>query len=185
MTPVLIGITGRKGTGKSTMADMLAAQIPDSQVCAFAGDLKADVLTMLAHTLSDIPLDELIHQMSASKGTTFGPIYQGYGELLRQLHGPNYWIDRLADSLPARAIVADVRYVNEAEWIHSRGGLLVGLRGPERREGDQRAVDHPSEAEVSRCIELADTVIENRWGLDRLQMSAVIVAHDVLNGYAP
>jgi hypothetical protein len=63
------------------------------------------------------------------------PIY-GYVKVLQfvgtdliRKKDPNYWIDcldkRIAADSPEIALVTDVRFPNEASWIHSKNGALV------------------------------------------------------------
>jgi hypothetical protein len=162
---VLIGLTGTIGVGKNTVGEMLAT-LTDATVLGFADELKDDVHRWVASRISR-PLTAA--EIATFKGTGLGPIYQGYGEVMRQMAGFDYWIRRLALTLPERAIIADVRYENEAHWIKQRGGLLVSVIGPNRRVGDTRSGTHPSEAEVAACHNLADFGILNHGSLDDLR----------------
>jgi hypothetical protein len=170
---ILIGITGRFGTGKSSLAALLAEQLPGAQVVAFADALKVD-----SHRLLEPALDRPItpEEVERLKPTCLGPIYQGYGELMRQWYADDYWVERLAEALPARAIVADVRYPNEADWLKHRGGLLIVVRGPNRRPDDTRSPDHPSEAFVEHCARRADVHLSNDGSLDSLRATAATLA---------
>jgi hypothetical protein len=172
---ILIGITGRFGTGKSSLAALLADQIPGAQVVAFADALKGDIHRLLEPALDRALTPEEIERL---KPTCLGPIYQGYGELLRQWYGADYWVERLAEALPARAIVADVRYPNEVDWLKRRGGLLIVVRGPNRRPDDTRSPDHPSEAFVEHCARRADVHCSNDGSLGslRAQVDAIALA---------
>lgn len=154
---MLIGITGTIGVGKNTVADMLSVAT-DAYVVGFADELKADVHDWLARRIGRALT---ANEIEGLKGTCLGPIYQGYGELMRQVAGRDYWIKRLEAILPGRAIVADCRYVNEGEWVKSRGGLLVSVVGPNRRTGDTRSSSHPSETEVAEVRKLAGVEIAN------------------------
>jgi hypothetical protein len=99
----------------------------------------------------------------------------------------DYWIERLAANLPDRAIVADVRYPNECDWIKSRGGLLVALSGPCRREGDRRSTAHPSEVHVEEVARAAHVRVMNDSDLDWLGAEARRIARVALGraGVAP
>lgn len=140
---IIIGIAGRIGSGKSTLAGILRELIPGSEVVAFADALKADVLGMVNNALAThYTRDDL----ERDKAQVWGPILQGYGELCRRTHGEDYWVNRLADVLPTRAIIADVRYDNEAAFVKCQDGLIAYVDGPDRRGGhDARSAVHRSE----------------------------------------
>lgn len=175
---ILIGITGRYGTGKSTLAAMLA-ELLDAQVVAFADALKEHTHTIL-EDLTGVLLPP--HRIEELKSNCLGPMYQGYGEFMRQNFGQDYWIEQLESVLPARAIVADVRYPNESQWIKARGGLLVAISGPCRRDGDQRSPTHPSEAGVKECAAMADIAFENDGDLRQLRNHARAIACMAVQG---
>lgn len=172
-TNILIGITGRMGRGKSTLAEQVAAFIDGAQVVALSDALKGHVHAVVEQEAGITLTHELIAE---HKGTVFGPIYQGWGELFRTFAWSRYWVARLDAALPRRAVVADIRYPNEAEWIQERGGLLVAVQGPCRREGDQRATDHPSERFVDEIAATADVVVLNEGDLEHLRSEARRIA---------
>lgn len=178
--PIIIGITGRLGVGKSTLAGLIAESIPDARVVAFADALKTQVHTMLGQSIGGFFVGLTREDLDSLKPTCFGPIYQGYGELMRYLLGDDYWIRVLQADLPPRAIVADVRYPNEAAWIKARGGLLVAVSGPCRRDGDRRSPEHPSERHIEEIVGLSGWRIENNGSLPDLQAHAERVARAAL-----
>ncbi len=175
----IIGITARKGVGKSTLATMLAEQIYGAQIVGFADALKDDVALLVARETS-IRADNVRPWLDARKATVFGPLLQGWGELMREWHGREYWIEQVADYIefdqPAAVIVPDVRYENEVAWIKAEGGLLVAIEGPCRWAGDTRDDSHPSETGVEACAKLADITIFNNADLEYLRQRAEGIA---------
>ena len=189
----LIGISGRKGTGKTTLADFLVNMIPNAEIVALADALKDDVQIMLGCMVKKLAPHEAWEQqpvsrpwLDARKGDIFGPLCQGYGEFARQWFGPTYWIDAVQDYIDGAEgnetfIVPDVRHINEAEWIKSEGGLLVAIYGPSRWANDTRSEQHASEAHVEECQKLADIEVPNGGTLKDLEGWARIVAGRVAN----
>ncbi len=174
----IIGITARKGVGKSTLATMLKDIIADSEIVAFADGLKDDVADMLTAFASKNVSRKWLED---HKADIFGPLCQGYGEFARQWYGPTYWIDAVADYIqPCEDddtvyIIPDVRHINEAEWIKSQGGLLVSVYGPSRWEGDTRSENHASERYVEACQAIADIQVPNTGTLEDLEGWARVV----------
>lgn len=167
-----IGITGRYGSGKSTLAAILREMVPGSEVVAFADALKCDVLQTVNRALGT---DYTREDLERDKATVWGPILQGWGELCRRTYGEDYWIDRLADVLPRRAIIADVRYENEAAFVKCQPtGLIVFVDGPNRRGHDARSATHPSEAKAGEPW--GDVVVTNTSTLQFLRDQARCIA---------
>lgn len=73
---------------------------------------------------------------------------------MRQLHGPDYWVRKVArpiDSLRAAGkavMVCDIRFENEAEFVRSKGGILVRVVRPHLGQPVTR--EHISETEQDR-----------------------------------
>jgi hypothetical protein len=82
------------------------------------------------------------------------PLLQRVGQARRE-QNENYWVDRLRFSMgnfKGIALITDVRYKNEANWIRDSGGFLVNVT---RLNEDgtpfiatDRPADHPSEIEL-------------------------------------
>lgn len=86
-------------------------------------------------------------------------IMQLWGTEYRRKRGlDSYWLDAVGALMDARPgtlfVVTDVRFINEAKYIRSRGGILVRVRRPvlEAAEAANRAAKgtsaHPSETEM-------------------------------------
>lgn len=155
--PVLIGLIGRAGSGKTAAAYHLMTRHGFIAV-AFADVLKNDViepmLTALgidyAHlhepTLKNTPLPGYEReQLTARK------MMQEFGDAGRRC-APDWWVDQLAASVGLtaehahtpihdRIVVSDVRYPNEAAWVLRHGGVLVRLT----REDAEPVREHSSE----------------------------------------
>lgn len=139
--PVLIGLCGAAGSGKSSAADVLCREYGFVQV-AFADALRDMLCGLLAAQGIDhawVTEPRLKERPIAALGVSGRRLMQTLGDWGRSLD-PDWWVQALArsiglaDRLPPgtatahdRIVISDVRYPNEAAWLRSRGGVLVHI----------------------------------------------------------
>jgi hypothetical protein len=132
--PALLGLVGRKGSGKDTAAELLLAQ--GYQNVKFAGALKEMIRTLLAYQgvdestiermvegdLKEVATDYLGGHTPRFAMQTLGT------EWGRDLIGKNFWVGtamRRAEGRPS--VVTDVRFPNEVAAVENAGGTNVGV----------------------------------------------------------
>lgn len=140
---LLIGFGNRARQGKDTAAEAVkhwmthtGADFPEVRIMKFASALYDTARKEYGMTEKDAPLLQRIGQE-------------------RREQNPRYWIDRLFfdnKNFHGISLISDVRYLNEAHEIRSRGGYLINVRRL-NEDGtpfitDDRPADHPSETEL-------------------------------------
>lgn len=108
-----IGVTGRARHGKNTFVEELHALMPrESKLYSFAAALKS-FARVLGMTAKDAPLLQAL-------GT----------DVFRRLN-ENIWVDiikhQLEEEAPQYALLTDVRFVNEVDFIRSQGGIIIKI----------------------------------------------------------
>lgn len=141
MKPVIVGMVGRKRTGKDTFYELVRAKLPNAERIAFADEVKREL--SVATGIS-------IEQMEREKDR-FRPGQQWWGTEFRRFDDENYWIKKAAKKMYAQPecpcfVFTDVRMANEAAWIRKKGGILVKLT----RIDGKRIDHHVSEIGVDR-----------------------------------
>lgn len=161
---VLIGLSGKKYSGKDEIARTIAEQIKP-KTCykvGFADALKAEVAKSLGIT---------IPYLNEHKDN-FRLILQGFGtDYKRKLVSDDYWIHKLLvtlnlidDSTNPVVVVNDVRFLNEAKLIQSLGGFLIRVERPVLDKDS-----HVSETELDG--EKFDFTITNNSSIEELEFS--------------
>lgn len=164
---MIIGISGKKGSGKTTVARELAIR-HGYAIKSFAAPLKEMCIKLFgADPAAVYGTDEQKNRATnvrwfdwnlATSGMALPPadrrnsflthreLMQNFGSLIRIIN-PTAWIEyALHDITQDNAIVIDdVRYVNEADAIRERGGVIVRLDAP-TDAGDSDT--HASETEL-------------------------------------
>jgi hypothetical protein len=179
-TPMrIIGLTGLAGTGKDTVRRMLEED-HGFEGLAFADPLRdmigalltensISTIWMYDRALKEAPIDGLgvsYRRLAQTLGTEWG----------RHAVGTDLWVN-LAEhrisvlrSQGARAVViSDVRFLNEAAWIHTHGGEVWRIH----RSSAQPVAAHISESELLSIT--ADRNIDNNGTVEDLwcQVSAL------------
>jgi hypothetical protein len=165
---MLVGISGKKNTGKTTVAARLTGAYGFSSV-SFADPMKeglatifgVDVSVFHSQALKEVPLPELLgvspRHLMQTLGTEWG----------RTCVSPTMWVRLLSRKVVAttgHVVVPDVRFDDEAQAIIKLGGVIWGV------EGHHGAVDdrHVSEAGVSPS--LVHLAIPNNGSIEELHI---------------
>ena len=149
----LIGISGKMGAGKTTLAQYLQARDPALEVRAFADNLRR-VLCLLAN----IPVENT--RSTADKNRllpgwdkTVGVLLQDVGNGIRRSVHIDAWVLSLFDYWDAegetRWVIHDVRYPNEADKIKAMGGVLIRLNGDPGQSAALNTCNHAHESETA------------------------------------
>ncbi len=141
----LVGICGLAGSGKDTLAEMLAEEL-GLQHYSFAEPIKRMLYAGLGIS-KNTNKDEIIQKF----GITYRKLLQTLGtEWGRDLIHLDIWIilarNRLAST---KAIISDVRFTNEASWIRDQG-YLVHLDRPNQQIIAE--YEHSSEKQIIPSI---------------------------------
>jgi len=172
----LIGLHGRAGAGKDTVAAMMPRQLPRELVArmAFAQPLK----DMLAAGLRDVGVTWMVLGDRTRKEKPIEGLGRSPRELLqtlgtewgRNLVHPDLWLLLAAARLEQNrlyasvTVITDCRFDNEANWIRRQGGEIWHVL---RKYGDNITPLHPSEHGIEMHAG-ADSVLMNDAGLDQL-----------------
>lgn len=155
--PLLIGLTGAAGSGKSTAAAYLADQYAFTSL-AFAEPLLDMLATLAQHADVDgawCVEPALKEQPMPVLGRSYRAMAQTLGtEWGRTLMG-GLWL-RIAEHKLGQArlrgenvVITDVRFPDEAAWLALQGGVLVRVERPDARpvrahESETHSADLPA-----------------------------------------
>lgn len=189
--PFVIGISGKKRSGKDTVANMLtecfdrdntALANPQSVTRYSMAQKLKDVLMIMGYTFEQLNGNEKESSCQHSSGLTPRQAMQNVGMFFRQ-HG-NYWLNCFVDKLRdindtsnSVVIVSDIRFEDEANFIKNAWGIRIHLV-TNQREGkaplaagaactDKLYDQHISENSID--VSGADYIIDNNGTLDNLK----------------
>lgn len=166
----LIGITGKAGTGKDTLAKIIVEEYGFAQY-ALAHPMKAAMCAAFDLPMHVFEDRELKEQTIAWIGKSPRQLMQLFGtEFGRRLVRDEIWLmvaERRREWLASTdtcsgMVVSDIRFPDEAAWIRACGGLLIHLDRP----GVEAVSAHSSENGVS--MEDGDALIQNNGSIDDL-----------------
>jgi len=158
--PMIIGLTGYKRSGKTTVATLLAES--GWQVESFAAPIRRAVADLLGMTQTQ--LDESKSDPVAwLDGLTPRALMQTLGTEWGRARHPDLWVrallrrisDELLSGFALQLVIHDVRFVNEAEFIRVIGGVVVRVDRPALRSYD------PHDSEIPLPRHLVDYELPN------------------------
>lgn len=155
----LIGLVGYSGSGKDSVAEELCRWAGYTRY-AFADSLKA-LLLATDKTFGD-SMERLEDWKRRGLHETREKL-QRLGQTLRD-YDEDFWVKSMPTILADRAIITDIRYDNELDWVKERGGIVVAVHRP----GYGPVNDHKSETNTTRLLELADTTVTNNGTIEEL-----------------
>lgn len=160
----LIGISGKKKSGKTTVAEHIQSLYPDRTfILSFADALKDEVCEAFG----------VSREFLEQNKDDFRLILQGVGTDLRRKHfGNDYWLRKYLtrlNNLPKNCIVItpDVRFVNEAETVLKVHGVLWRINKPDYSSCSD---SHVSENDLDSRTQW-DAIIDNNDTLDTLKQT--------------
>ena len=140
--PMLIGISGKAGAGKDTLGKFLCEQYRCLHYY-FAKPLKEGAKVMF--NLSDEQIENK-EQTIEPWGMSPRKIYQRLGTEVGRGIDVNVWVKNAEMFVRSVAgftvVITDVRFDNEAFWIHNRGGVVINIV---RDQDDIKENKHSSE----------------------------------------
>lgn len=193
---MLIGLTGKAGSGKSTAAQHLVENHGFTRL-RFAGPLKAMMKTLFVEMGVDLKtawraiegdLKEY-HDVGLNMKTTRHAMQTLGTEWGRKCMGEDFWVNvarqriqseyvSMPPSSTPRLVFDDVRFENEAAMIREMGGTVIHITGRGGIEGS-----HASEAGVE--VGDGDFIVNNAYGLNQTTrelsrvLDSITAVHDL------
>lgn len=154
---MLIGFSGKKGSGKSYFADYLVNNKLFIKL-SFASPLKE--ITKILFNLSDEDVKDPIKKELINPKFNASPreLMQWLGtDIMREEFNKKFnysgsiWIDNVKDKVKTLldnnkdVVIDDVRFQNEVDMIHSLGGIVINLRNDSNNTLNNSTSTHSSE----------------------------------------
>jgi dephospho-CoA kinase len=170
MFPHLIGISGKKHSGKDTVFEIIDSLIPEHYFLEnkkFADKLKTICAILTGRPISDFYDHSKYGEYLIEYGMTIRELQQKVGtEAMRDNINQNVWVHALFSDYDETKhwIITDVRFPNEAQAIKDRNGILIRINRPSLKNDD----NHPSETSLDE-YENWDYIINNNGTVNELK----------------
>jgi len=172
---VIIGLFGRKGSGKTTVAQLIADKIK-APILSFAKPLKEMIEKSGLCTYEEL---------YANKTEFSRMILQKIGtNIFRNQIDRNFWIKRMKEEIFYNykdckiIIIDDVRFKNEARYVKSNNGKIVRVI-----RNDVELIIDNHESEMDCDLIIPDCIIYNNSSLEDLEGEVSMFIGNSLRGY--
>ena len=153
---MLIALTGKLESGKSTLAKEIKKHHDEHAVCtlAFAKALKDMCLDYFNFKWADLYTIDGKKTIHPFWGITAREFMQRLGQGLRDAICPDVWVKLLQSQIMVKKdiydiiIVDDARMPNELEMIRNLGGITVRVIRPDYESISNGIKNHPSEQDL-------------------------------------
>jgi len=173
--PEIYGFSGKLGVGKNYIAEKIFYHnLPkkNTLIMALADHFKVDTVSKdnVEFDKVFIKKDDRTRRLLQIRGTEEGRDKYGKDIWIRTLQT---WIKLYHDRGVERFIITDVRFPNEAEWIHQLGGYTFRVNAPKRNE---KALKEESDGDQKKYESISKHASEV--GLDNYQNFSYILNND-------
>ncbi len=149
---MIVGISGKRGTGKTTLANLLASDY-GFEHRYFAETLKRMVKEQFALTDDHVHGDLKEAALAGFSGWTPRKLMMAVGQFYRSID-EMYWVKRTLQGVGDRhVVISDVRFLNEAKIIKDMGGMIIRLGRDPKLNIYQGDIDDPSETALDEYKE--------------------------------
>lgn len=168
--PKIIGFSGKIGSGKTTLAQILCNEYPYTKASF------ADPLKHIVKYLYDLEYDQLYGNRKEIVDTRYGvtPRYllQYIGTNLFRNWDKNFWVNVFERKYANQELLVldDVRFENEAHIIHQMGGIVIKVVS---HRNNNISANHESEQGIKNY----DYKIYNDQGYEELNKSLQELLH--------
>lgn len=189
MNNIYIGISGKKGSGKDTLASFLAEEFKQTEprviqigFADFVREEAASFLAMSRYT-TKLSASEYLEDINKPENKEYyRPLLQFIGDLRIRESNELYWCRNLRDRIDyykgfskdlTIAIVPDVRYPHMADWIKEQGGFIIRINKPNINKSEHHTENSMDDYKF-------DFVVTNDSSFDDLKLSAFYLSKDIL-----
>lgn len=123
---MLIGVCGKKGSGKDTISDYIVKNYNFNKY-SLADPLKKGCMELFGFTYEQLYTDKK-EETDEFWSKTPREVLQFLGtDIFRKYYGDNMWIKVLDKKMDKSKnnIIADIRFINEYHYIKSNNGLMI------------------------------------------------------------
>lgn len=150
---LLIGIVGRKRSGKDTLAGFIKDIVEDVDIMSFADPIK--FACQHAYHLKNAQLEETKDVVDPRWGISPRDMMKSLGGQYFRSKDPDQWVKNMGFRIQGmeRVVISDVRFHNEASFIKGMGGILIHVwRDIEENEDDDVSERTTEEIECNYYI---------------------------------
>lgn len=175
---MLIGISGKSGSGKDTTGQIISNLI-EYEIKKFADSLKDMVCILINCNRDQLENREFKEKKLEKFGLDLTPreILQILGDTIRNEIHSDMWINSLYSNygLCNEWVITDVRYPNEADFIKNKGGIVIRINRPDiTKKG--KLHEHISETALDHYQ--FNYVIENDGDLKELEEKIKVILNE-------
>ena len=174
--PKLVGLTGKAGSGKDTIADFLVHKYAYRKY-SLAGPIKRMLAALF--NLPELPWGDRDWKEKPIVGNHSPRVLaQTLGTEWGRSLSDSFWLDMFRrewdqwKNYPTGVVVSDIRFNNEAQYIRSLGGCVVVIE----RGSIQAVADHVSEKGIRK--NKRDITLSNSSDIRGLQDAAELALAD-------
>lgn len=163
------GFSGKLGVGKNYVAEKIFMKYlatKNTVVLCFADHFKVDVVSKdkVPFDKVFVKKDEHTRKLLQLRGTEEGRNIYGADIWIRTL---DTWIELLSSRGVERFIICDVRFVNEVEYIKSKGGKVIRINAIQRNiDAIERESNGNQEMFRSIQTHISETTLDNYTDFD-------------------
>lgn len=140
---MILGISGKAGSGKDTIANIIKYSHPEYNIIHFADGIKSTVADLCGLNWYDVNTQTGKKEfVSWLDNITVRELLQKFGTAIRKEVHPDFWVRVTMQDIQGidNVIIPDVRFPNEKKAIEDKGGIVIRVERPNIEQ-----MDHESE----------------------------------------